>query len=458
MKALVVAAESCSGRWCSASRGSPSSQEATLASRSPSCKSSLDPLVTEGAPRGGLSRDARSRCRFCAERAARGHSAGRSPCGFRRQCGHAARLRRRAGASPAAPMVQPPGPGRMMPSGGPARARAPDARASNGRQGAADAAEQTASTGPPRKAPRRPLRARLPPLRLHLLPQPACGRAWGLVSLPAGSCRRARRGLAIRPAAESRIRRPSADRCLCAALALRGQGRPGRPRAHRHPGHRPRSSRQPACQRAQRFAPVDQRGLRRLWQELAGRGDGRSRRWPRGAAADSARAEQLSDRESGSTYAADHAPARREHEAAGMADVALHGLCRGHQPHGRQIRGDADCADPGPRGGEELAACSMSTTAACRARPQARSRARSASTIRSPPSRSTSASPADIAKQLAKLEVRPPRNGRRDRRSQGEAGHPQATHRMGRASCRARASCWCRSAPWCARKAKADFP
>ena len=57
------------------------------------------------------------------------------------------------GASPAAPMVQPPGPGQMMPSGqlgAPgATPEAPDAGASNGRQGAADATEQTASTGAP---------------------------------------------------------------------------------------------------------------------------------------------------------------------------------------------------------------------------------------------------------------------------------------------------------------------
>ncbi|MFZ2018451.1 MAG: divergent polysaccharide deacetylase family protein, partial [Methyloceanibacter sp.] len=50
-----------------------------------------------------------------------------------------------------APMVQPPGPGQMMPSGqlgAPGAApEAPDAGASNGRQGAADATEQTASTG-----------------------------------------------------------------------------------------------------------------------------------------------------------------------------------------------------------------------------------------------------------------------------------------------------------------------
>ena len=68
------------------------------------------------------------------------------------------------------------------------------------------------------------------------------------------------------------------------------------------------------------------------------------------------------------------------------------------------------------------------------------------------------ASPADIAKQLAKLECDRQGEGRCDRCGQGEAGHPQATRRMGRASCRARASCWCPSAQWCARKAKADFP
>ena len=49
------------------------------------------------------------------------------------------------GANPQAPMVQPPGPGQMMP---PEATPAPDAGADDGRQGAADAGEQTASTAP----------------------------------------------------------------------------------------------------------------------------------------------------------------------------------------------------------------------------------------------------------------------------------------------------------------------
>jgi polysaccharide deacetylase 2 family uncharacterized protein YibQ len=49
------------------------------------------------------------------------------------------------GANPQAPMVQPPGPGQMMP---PEATPAPDAGAPGGRQGAADTGEQTASTAP----------------------------------------------------------------------------------------------------------------------------------------------------------------------------------------------------------------------------------------------------------------------------------------------------------------------
>ena len=74
----------------------------------------------------------------------------------------------------------------------------------------------------------------------------------------------------------------------------------------------------------------------------------------------------------------------------------------------------------------------MSTTAACKARP----RARSPSTIGLDYSVASvqidaNASPADIAKQLAKLEATGQGAGCGDRRGEGQARHRQAARRMG---------------------------
>ena len=67
------------------------------------------------------------------------------------------------------------------------------------------------------------------------------------------------------------------------------------------------------------------------------------------------------------------------------------------------------------------------------------------------------ASPADIAKQLAKLRPWPRKRAPRSAWSM-RSPPPSSSLPNGRGSCRARASCWCPSAQRFARKAKADFP
>ena len=185
MKALVVAAGIVFWTlvlgiaWLAFFPGSDSGEPVAILQIEPG------PAGDEGAGPAGTRPRRRSRRRFCAERSARGHRAGRSPCGFRRQYGHASRLRRRAR-------------GKSCSTNGPATwPGADDAfwAAWRARRGARSArcwgfkwtsgrGRRHGTDGLDRGARARRRDARFEPDRRRrasasAFPQPACGRAWG---------------------------------------------------------------------------------------------------------------------------------------------------------------------------------------------------------------------------------------------------------------------------------------
>ena len=238
-------------------------------------------------------------------------------------------------------------------------------------------ARQKGASKAPRLRPRRVLPPRRPsskrPPSPPLPPTMPDGRTGRGLACAGAGCR-ARGGIAVRPIAESGVRRPPSDRCLCEAVTLRGQGYSGRTRADRYPGQRARPSRQPARRYAQGAASADQHRLWRLWPLLQD--------WVTIARADGHEVllqiplepADYPKEDPGPHTLLTSLPADGEHEAAAMADVTLYRLCRASlttwAPSSRRPRmRSRRCSRRSRR-----AACSMSTTAACKARRCRRSR------------------------------------------------------------------------------------